>query len=191
MAATSAPIMKQDLSVSSKSATDAGYYDCRMEAKGSVYSTDDCIYQELPVTYNDAYDIIPPRQLSTAKQTSSDCSTVSQREVENEVKKSAGNKMCLCMLATLIIVVLAAIACFTVVFVKVAALKSKYEGSQSEATFSIKALQEEVDRISDQFSAVSCHSLPPSSPSGYYLVRNSSVPVYCHMSLSCGGVTGG
>ena len=40
----------------------------------------------------------------------------------------------------------------------------------------------------------SCAALPPSSPSGYYWVRasnDSAVSVYCDMTLSCGGVTGG
>ena len=40
----------------------------------------------------------------------------------------------------------------------------------------------------------SCAALSPSSPSGYYWVRASNgsvVRVYCDMTLSCGGVTGG
>ena len=40
----------------------------------------------------------------------------------------------------------------------------------------------------------SCAALPPSSPSGYYWVRTSTgsaVRVYCDMTRSCGGVTGG
>ena len=42
------------------------------------------------------------------------------------------------------------------------------------------------------FITTSCSDLPPSCPSGYYLTRNSSaVRVYCDMTLSCGGVTGG
>ena len=43
-------------------------------------------------------------------------------------------------------------------------------------------------------SAISCTALPPSSPSGYYWVRasnGSAVRVYCDMTRSCGGVTGG
>ena len=42
--------------------------------------------------------------------------------------------------------------------------------------------------------AYSCTALPPSSPSGYYWVRvsnGSAVNVYCDMTRSCGGVTGG
>ena len=44
------------------------------------------------------------------------------------------------------------------------------------------------------YPACSCAALPPSSPSGYYWVRasnGSAVSVYCNMTLSCGGVTGG
>ena len=44
------------------------------------------------------------------------------------------------------------------------------------------------------FPATSCAALPPSSPSGYYWVRasnGSAVRVYCDMTRSCGGVTGG
>ena len=41
------------------------------------------------------------------------------------------------------------------------------------------------------FPAPSCASLPPSSPSGYYWVSGSAVPVYCDMTRSCGNVTGG
>ena len=41
---------------------------------------------------------------------------------------------------------------------------------------------------------ISCAALSPSSPSGYYWVVTSNgsvVRVYCDMTLSCGGVTGG
>ena len=44
------------------------------------------------------------------------------------------------------------------------------------------------------YPADSCVALPPSSPSGYYWVRasnGSAVSVYCDMTRSCGGVTGG
>ena len=44
------------------------------------------------------------------------------------------------------------------------------------------------------YPATSCAALPPSSPSGYYWVRasnGSAVSVYCDMTRSCGGVTGG
>ena len=44
------------------------------------------------------------------------------------------------------------------------------------------------------FPATSCLQVAPSSPSGYYWVRasnGSAVRVYCDMTRSCGGVTGG
>ena len=44
------------------------------------------------------------------------------------------------------------------------------------------------------FPATSCAALPPIFPSGYYWVRasnGSAVRVYCDMTRSCGGVTGG
>ena len=48
--------------------------------------------------------------------------------------------------------------------------------------------------LSPSISAISCAALPSSSPSGYYWVRpsnGSAVRVYCDMTRSCGGVTGG
>ena len=44
------------------------------------------------------------------------------------------------------------------------------------------------------YPASSCAALPPCNPSGYYWVRasnGSAVRVYCDMTRSCGGVTGG
>ena len=44
------------------------------------------------------------------------------------------------------------------------------------------------------YPAASCAALPPYSPSDYYWVRvsnGSAVSVYCDITLSCGGVTGG
>ena len=44
------------------------------------------------------------------------------------------------------------------------------------------------------FPLDSCAALPPSSPSGHYWVRTptgSAVLVYCDLTRSCGGVTGG
>ena len=49
-------------------------------------------------------------------------------------------------------------------------------------------------RAFHSFHPASCASLPPSSPSGYYLVGasiSSAVRVYCDMTRSCGEVTGG
>ena len=62
--------------------------------------------------------------------------------------------------------------------------------------------EDEVEQLISQLSigrfeqtpATSCAELRSSSPSGYYWVRasnGSAVRVYCDMTLSCGGVTGG
>ena len=45
------------------------------------------------------------------------------------------------------------------------------EQNMQQQSQTFLALREQVDQISTRFSAVSCHTLPPSSPSGYYLVR--------------------
>ena len=61
----------------------------------------------------------------------------------------------------------------------------------------LTTLRNQTQQLSGRFSfnpASSCAALPPSSPSGYYWVRasnSSAVSVYCDMTLSCGGVTGG
>ena len=53
-------------------------------------------------------------------------------------------------------------------------------------------LNESLYQLFDQqLKIFSCADLPPSAPPGYYLIRNSSLPVYCDMSRTCGGVTGG
>ena len=62
---------------------------------------------------------------------------------------------------------------------------------------STQLLFNDLEQVSGQYPfypTTSCAALPPSSPSGYYWVRGSNgsaVSVYCDMTLSCGGVTGG
>ena len=60
--------------------------------------------------------------------------------------------------------------------------------------------RQDIISIEDAIQHILAHScaaliaLPPSSPSGYYWVRTSNgsaVRVYCDMTRSCGGVTGG
>ena len=62
------------------------------------------------------------------------------------------------------------------------------------------SVRQNTDQLEIAFSAfrsfhpASCAALPPSSLSGYYWVRasnGSAVLVYCDMTRSCGGVTGG
>ena len=51
-----------------------------------------------------------------------------------------------------------------------------------------------VINLLTQIHPTTCAALPPSSPSGYYSGRASDgsvVRVYCDMTRSCGGVTGG
>ena len=69
------------------------------------------------------------------------------------------------------------------------------DGSIQQLNVSIDAINSSLG--SGQHAGVpvpSCAALPPSSPSGYYWVRASNgraVSVYCDMTRSCGGVTGG
>ena len=58
----------------------------------------------------------------------------------------------------------------------------------------IQQINSLLARLHPSFPAPSCAALLPSSPSGYYWVRasnGSAVRVYCDMTRSCGGVTGG
>ena len=66
--------------------------------------------------------------------------------------------------------------------------------TEIESTF--RQFSDSIVRTPNQsfFLSTSCADLPPSSPSGYYLIRDSNgfvVHVYCDMNRSCGGVTGG
>ena len=67
--------------------------------------------------------------------------------------------------------------------------------SYHQLSETISALMLILSTIGGQsFPVHSCASLSPSSPSGYYWVRtsnDSAVRVYCDMTRSCGGVTGG
>ena len=58
----------------------------------------------------------------------------------------------------------------------------------------VQFLNDSITEAIDILLSSSCAALPPSSPSGYYWVRasnGSAVRVYCDMTRSCGGVTGG
>ena len=65
-------------------------------------------------------------------------------------------------------------------------------------TEQVRCLKDELNRLhpagSQNHPAASCASLSPATLSGYYWVRSSNgsaVRVYCDMTRSCGGVTGG
>ena len=79
-----------------------------------------------------------------------------------------------------------------------ASLDSSYQQLRQELNSSTQLLFDSLlERPPGQYPfypAVSCAALPPFSPSGYYWVRasnGSAVSVYCDMTRSCGGVTGG
>ena len=64
----------------------------------------------------------------------------------------------------------------------------------NESTKDLYQMLEQNLLLTGQTSITSCAALPPSSPSGYYWVRasnGSAVRVYCDMTRSCGGITGG
>ena len=106
--------------------------------------------------------------------------------------KSMIDKRFICILVTLAVAFVVAIACFIFLFVKV-------DEINNEELSSLRVqIQENKQFLSlSRLLAVpvySCAALPPSSPSGNYWVRNSigsTVLVYCDMTRSCGNVTGG
>ena len=69
--------------------------------------------------------------------------------------------------------------------------------TQDDSALNVSLLQNFFDDINLGMRlnpAASCASLSHTAPSGYYWVRSytgSAVHVYCNMTLSCGGVTGG
>jgi hypothetical protein len=64
----------------------------------------------------------------------------------------------------------------------------------SDSLDELRLLHTGLSRVLPVSSCVSLNDLPRFSPSGYYWVRTSNgsaVRVYCDMTRSCGGVTGG
>ena len=79
-------------------------------------------------------------------------------------------------------------------------LKSETASTLQQLNASINMLSQRLDDLEGPPGhfplnpVASCAALPPSSPSGYYWVRasnGSALSVYCDMTRSCGGVTGG
>ena len=71
---------------------------------------------------------------------------------------------------------------------------TELEDTENLQNNKIQQINASLAGLHPSFPATSCAALPPSSPSGYYWVRNSNgsaVRVYCDMTRSCGGVTGG
>ena len=82
---------------------------------------------------------------------------------------------------------------------KIADIKIQLNETQLQLNTSLLSLETQLEDISSVgqypfFPVSSCAVLPSSYPSGYYWVRTSNgsaVHVYCDMTRSCGGVTGG
>ena len=71
---------------------------------------------------------------------------------------------------------------------------TELEDTENLQNNKIQQINASLAGLHPSFPATSCAALPPSSPSGYYWVRasnGSAVRVYCDMTRSCGGVTGG
>ena len=74
-------------------------------------------------------------------------------------------------------------------------LRQEYTINMQQQNTSTQLLFSTLENYTTQYLLYpSCAALPPSSPSSYYWIRafnGSAVSVYCDMTLSCGGVTGG
>ena len=122
--------------------------------------------------------------------------SVEEKSTDDSKIESVINKRFICILVTLAVAFLSAIACFISLFVKVneVAVNRMILSSLRDETRQNMFL---IDSFNEQSLAVplsSCAALSPSSPSGNYWVRNSigsAVLVYCDMTTSCGNVTGG
>ena len=71
---------------------------------------------------------------------------------------------------------------------------TELEDTENLQNNKIQQINASLAGLHPSFATTSCAALPPSSPSGYYWVRasnGSAVRVYCDMTRSCGGVTGG
>ena len=117
------------------------------------------------------------------------------KKVKDDKLESMINKRFICIMVTLAVAFVVAIACFIFLFVEVvnamselSSLRTEIQGNTLSINNSLKGSSLSVATVS------SCAALPPSSPSGYYWVKNSigsAVPVYCDMTRSCGNITGG
>ena len=135
----------------------------------------------------------------------------SNPEALQEVKRPSKSKcggMCICLsivvgfILICVMISMAAAAWNTVEVRKVSSsglnfLQSQLGDLQDANTATNNQLNNFMKIFSGQFPfipASSCSSISSSSPSGYYWVRasnGSAVRVYCDMTRSCGGVTGG
>ena len=126
----------------------------------------------------------------------------------------------LAVFAFMVVIIMAIVqmTCLIAILINVAELKAKADSQQqlTQSNVILNCQSQEYKMTVEQFHwscvpvyknatqkqagqhsetpAASCAALSPSSPSGYYWVRasnGSAVRVYCDMTRSCGGITGG
>ena len=135
----------------------------------------------------DVYDEVGQVAKGSFEVAENSCYGVTNTRVTSVIKggESASNKKVVVMLFIFVIALLLCTISACVAFtVRIFEL-------QSEIT-TLKHLLR--NGLSPSTPAISCAALHPSSLSGYYWVRasnGSAVRVYCDMTRSCGGVTGG
>ena len=123
-------------------------------------------------------------------------------------EKHACSKIALVILSIIVIALLLALVGACIAFsTKISSIKSETASSQvasAQYAKNIELLNVSIESIKSSLRNVpvsieninvsSCAALTPSSPSGYYWVwasNGSAVRVYCDMTRSCGGLTGG
>ena len=118
--------------------------------------------------------------------------TTTSNSKKEEQKQRACSKKKFCFLGTALAIFATGSIIFTaVLFREIATLKSSYDAELLDQQTKLDQLTNSLYQVLEQLTITSCADLPPSAPSGYYLLRSSSLHVYCDMSRTCGGVTGG
>ena len=124
--------------------------------------------------------------------------------LENADRGSTTSKYCrssskcaIAVTVTVVVLTLSIVAACTGFALEITKLQDEIASLTSQQ----QTLQQTINTVSDRLDnttvfnpASSCAALPPSSLSGYYWVmasNGSAVRVYCDMTRSCGGVTGG
>ena len=109
-----------------------------------------------------------------------------QREIV--IRKDSNKKclvaMCFILLFILVLSVSVGLIAFPLEIIKLTAELNELE----------VMLTEDVLGQCESFPVLSCNTLPPSLPSGYYWVlslNGTAIRVFCEMERSCGGITGG
>ena len=146
--------------------------------------------------------IMTSRMNEESEYTTPDVTISTRRKEKGGKKERVHDKRFICVLAALVIVSLAAtacIVCIAVLFTEIAALRSSHDTDIATLRSNYDTQETKLDQLTaslnqnslEQYTITSCADLPPSAPSGNYLLRNSSLHVYCDMTRTCGGVTGG